>query len=140
VKKGIEVFREYLDENGRPVREVSIGSEVRVRLRLRSIDAKKARIFNVAVVDMLPSGFELVFDRSSGSQAGSGSLQVDYVEPREDRVLIFCTADSVLGDFVYTMRPTNKGRFAVPPVFAEAMYDKTIWTQHPAEGFLTVGD
>ncbi len=145
-KKGIEAFREYVDENGKPVQDVPIGSEIRARVRIRSIDPKKPKIYNVAIVDMLPSGFELVFDRAGSAPAlgrgstpaGYGTLQVDYVEPREDRILIFCTAESALKEFSYVIRPANKGRFAVPPVFAEAMYDKTIWTQHPSEGFLTV--
>jgi uncharacterized protein YfaS (alpha-2-macroglobulin family) len=139
-KNGIEVFREYTDSGGKPLGEVEVGSEIRVRLRIRTLEASRPRIENVAIVDLLPSGFELAYDRASGEAPGSGSLQVDFVEPREDRMLVFCTAENGIKDFVYTIRPTSKGKFSVPPVFAESMYDKTVWSQGAAGASLTVKD
>lgn len=140
VKNGIEVFREYTDMNGKKLETLSIGTDIQVHVKIRTIDPRKSTITNVAIVDMLPSGFELQYDRSGTESFGSGTLETDYVEPREDRVLIFCTAESSVRELTYTIRPTSKGKFAVPPVFAESMYDKSVWTQHPSEGFITVGD
>jgi len=137
---GIEAFREYTDLKGKPLAAAGIGEEVQVHLKIRSVDPKNPVVKNVAVVDMLPSGFEIVMDNAGDTPLGSGSLAVDNVEPREDRLLFFCTAESSTKDFVYKIRSVNKGKFAVPPVLAESMYDRTIWTQHPAEGYLTVGD
>jgi hypothetical protein len=139
-KNGIEAFREYTDADGKPIGTVRIGSEVRVHVRIRAIDSHRPTIGNIAIVDMLPSGFELSYDRAESGTIGEGSLRVDFVEPREDRVLIFCTAESSVRDFTYTIRAVNKGRFAVPPVLAESMYDRKVWTQHPSEGYIVVGD
>ena len=111
-----------------------------MHVRIRAIDSHRPTIGNIAIVDMLPSGFELSYDRAESGTIGEGSLRVDFVEPREDRVLIFCTAESSVRDFTYTIRAVNKGRFAVPPVLAESMYDRKVWTQHPSEGYIVVGD
>ncbi len=138
VNKGIEVFREYLDSSGRPLNEAAVGSEIKVRLRIRSLAEDRPRIGNVAIVDLLPSGCELVYDRATGQPVGSGSLPVDFAEPREDRLLLFCTAEKELRDFVYTIRPTSKGRLFIPPAYAESMYDRSLWSQHPAGGVLLV--
>jgi uncharacterized protein YfaS (alpha-2-macroglobulin family) len=139
-KAGIEAFREYTDVNGKPLATIPVGAEVKVHVKIRTVDAKKPVVGNVAIIDMLPSGFEIVYDRAADTPLGDGSLKVDYVEPREDRVLIFCTAEAAVKDFVYTIRSTNRGTLAIPPVFAESMYDKKIWSQHPAGGYITVGD
>ena len=139
-KAGLEAFREYTDANGKPLATLAVGAEVKVHVKIRTVDAKKQTVTNVAIVDMLPSGFEIVYDRAADTPLGEGSLKVDYVEPREDRVLIFCTAENAVKDFVYTIRSINKGKFAVPPVLAESMYDKKVWSQHIVEGHITVGD
>jgi uncharacterized protein YfaS (alpha-2-macroglobulin family) len=137
---GIEAFREYTDAKGQVVSTVGIGDEVMVHLKIRTVDPKNPTVKNVAVVDMLPSGFEIVSDNARDTPLGQGSLSVDNVEVREDRLVLFCTVVSSAKDFVYRIRSINKGKFAVPPIQAEAMYDRKIWTQHPAEGYLTVGD
>jgi alpha-2-macroglobulin len=139
-RAGLEAFREYTDAGGKAVTTVPVGTEVKVHVKIRTVGGKKPTVENVAIVDMLPSGFEIVHDRAADTPLGEGSLAVDNVEPREDRLLIFCTAESGLKDFVYTIRSVNKGTFAVPPVIAGSMYDRAIWTQHPSEGFITVGN
>ena len=140
VRSGLEAFREYTDEKGKPVSTVGIGQEIKVHVKIRTVDPKNPTVGNVAIVDMLPSGFEIVSDLSGDTPLWEGSLAVDTVEPREDRLLIFCTAESTVKDFTYRIRSINKGRFAIPPVLAESMYDRRIWTEHPSEGYITVGD
>jgi len=139
-KAGLEAFREYTDAAGKPLKDLRVGAQVSVHVKIRTVEAKNPTVENVAIVDMLPSGFEIVYDRAADTPLGTGSLGVDYVEPREDRVLIFCTAESAVHDFVYAIRAVNKGKFAVPPVLAGSMYDARIWSQHPSEGYITVGD
>lgn len=62
VKDGIEIQREYLDLNGKPLEKVSLGDEFLVRLRLRSI--ARNYLYQVAVVDLLPGGVEPVINRA----------------------------------------------------------------------------
>jgi alpha-2-macroglobulin len=58
IRNGLEVIRDYTDETGRPVTEVAMGQQVDVRLRFRGLKAD--RIGGVALVDLLPGGFDLV--------------------------------------------------------------------------------
>ena len=53
----LEVFREYVDKDGKPVQRVVLGGELTVRLRLRALGESEPAI---AVVDLLPGGFEVV--------------------------------------------------------------------------------
>jgi hypothetical protein len=76
---------------------------------------------NVAIVDLLPGGFELALDQ----QYEGSNLTYKFVDKREDRVIVFGTVDPSTDTFRYRMRATNKGTFVVPPPYAEAMYDLT---------------
>lgn len=52
-----------------------------------------------------------------------------HVEPREDRVLLYGNVGSGMQEFRYKIRAGNAGRFAVPPVVAEAMYERGVFAQ-----------
>ncbi|MEK6664377.1 MAG: alpha-2-macroglobulin [Pseudomonadota bacterium] len=69
IKNGLEVTREYTDLAGKPLKSVKLGDEIEVHVKLRSIGG--AIHNNIAVVDLLPGGFEVVLDpiTSTGVQA-----------------------------------------------------------------------
>ena len=118
---GIEIHREFVDDNGDPVLRFEQGRELTVRLRLRALDGRQ--LHNVAVVDLLPGGFEVL--RRSVSREARG-WQADYVDVREDRVVFYGSFDSELRELSYRVRLTAAGEFVVPPSYAESMYDRSI--------------
>lgn len=124
VKDGLEVQREYRDENGKTVTEIGMGSNLDVHVKVRSLGNK--RLQNIAVMDLLPGGFEVIIDPSTRDQSQKGNWRSDYTDIREDRVVIFGSVGPDVQEFIYRIRATNKGRYAIPPVFAESMYDKTL--------------
>lgn len=65
--KGLEVVRDYLDDAGKPVTAIKQGQEVTVRLRLRALGAPMRD--NIAVVDLLPGGFETVMQYAAPAAA-----------------------------------------------------------------------
>jgi uncharacterized repeat protein (TIGR01451 family) len=110
---GIEIHREF-------PKTARVGEPITVRILLRTTGRKS--ISNVAVVDLLPGGFEVV---GSSIQPGAGTLPGwDCVEVREDRVVVFGNVGPGVREISYEIKPTNPGRFVVPPAFAEAMYDR----------------
>lgn len=116
---GIEVFREYVNDKGEVVQKVGIGEEVNVILKGRVTEGSWAS--NIAIVDLLPGGFEVVLDsieRRSGN--------VEYVDAREDRVVVFCSLRDQIQTYEYKIKAVNKGTYEVPPVFAESMYDRKL--------------
>ncbi len=131
---GIEVRSELLDEAGRVVESAKIGDTLKMRVRLRNVNARAES--HLAVLAPFPCGFELA---PNGLRPGPAALpQSDYVDVREDRVLIFAglgAGNSV--EFEYAVRPVCAGRFAVPPVFAEGMYRRGV-NGNSAQGAITV--
>jgi alpha-2-macroglobulin len=81
-------------------------------------------ITNVALVDLLPGGFEVV---SSSLSPGISEISgVDYVEVREDRAVFYATVPPETLEITYQIKSCNRGNFVVPPVFAESMYDRNV--------------
>jgi alpha-2-macroglobulin len=119
---GLEIYRELLDKSGKPVTSTQLGEVITVRLRVRSL--RKESVTNVAVVDLLPGGFEVV--GTSLSPGVSSITGVDYVEVREDRAVFFATVPVETLEITYQIKSCNRGNFVVPPVFAESMYDRNV--------------
>jgi uncharacterized protein YfaS (alpha-2-macroglobulin family) len=121
VNQGLEVIHEFLDLNGNITNRVKVGEEFWVRLRLRTTN--RDFLSQVAVVDLLPGGVEPTLDR----QAGPGSNWTpQYVDRRDDRVVLYGDATKDAATYVYRVRATNAGTFQAPPAFAEGMYNRQI--------------
>jgi uncharacterized protein YfaS (alpha-2-macroglobulin family) len=119
---GLEVYRELLDRNSKPVTQTHLGESVHVRLHMRSL--KQTALTNVAIIDLLPGGFEVV---DSSLRPGVSSIHgIDYVDVREDRAVFFGTAPRAALQIDYDIKSCNRGEFVVPPVFAQSMYDRGV--------------
>jgi uncharacterized protein YfaS (alpha-2-macroglobulin family) len=190
MSKNIEIVREFLGNDDKPIAKVGLGDEIKVRMRVRSLGDP---LWNVAIVDLLPAGFEVVLqsgaqdgetaeaskdqpargneeqpgegegqgeggegdnevaeeseDESSGpGNAGGGVLTValpgsdfslDYVDVREDRVVLYGSVGKAMTTFMYKIKATNAGKMVTPAVHAESMYDRSVRANGDA-GMITV--
>jgi len=128
IKNRIEVFREFDNEKGEVVTSTPIESKVDVKLNLRAIDNA---VSNVAIVDMIPGGFEVDLSPEglggrASRPADNATWQPDFIDVREDRVIFYGTIGTDAQTFVYRLNPTNRGTFMVPPLYAEGMYDRSV--------------
>jgi uncharacterized protein YfaS (alpha-2-macroglobulin family) len=164
IKQGLEVVREYVDAQGKSLSQVAMGQEIFVRLKFRALN--KDWIPSVALVDLLPGGFELVVPSESAEtpfieapadedevgvngrgSAFSGwrcqvcvdgsSARLSYADMREDRVVFYANANRDVQQVVYRIKATNVGSYVVPPAYGEAMYDRSVTARSPA-GRVTV--
>ncbi len=134
VADGLEIFREFVNAKGELTQTARLGEPITVRLRIRSL--RPTAQTNIAIVDLLPGGFEF----AAGSiQPGVGAAGFDYVEIREDRAVFFGTIGTDVREVTYQIKPTNRGEFVVPPTFAESMYDRSVRARALA-GKITVTD
>jgi uncharacterized protein YfaS (alpha-2-macroglobulin family) len=130
IKNGIEVYREFLNESGQVVTSAKVGDIIQVRINVRSLLNKN--IYHTAIVDLLPAGLEADLESIRRAESNS-SWKPDYVDVREDRIVIYGTASNQVQSFTYRTRAINSGSFTVPPLFAEAMYDKNVWAHRPQD-------
>ncbi len=128
--QGLEVQRDYLDSDGNAVTSLEQGKEVTVRLRIRAVDSE--RVNNVAVIDLLPGGFEVI--RSSVPRESS-YWSADYVDIREDRVVFYGSFGSSVTELRYRAKLTAAGNFVVPPAYAESMYNRSVHGRSKGDAF-----
>lgn len=125
IKTGMEVYREYQNKDGATVTSVNLGDELTVHIRIRG--ASSQSVYNVAIVDLLPGGFEMVPNSVIAPQAATDYL--DYYDVREDRIIFYVTATSDSLEYTYRIRATNRGNFAIAPIFANSMYNPQVIAQ-----------
>ena len=179
----LEITRDFLGDKDKPIVQTTLGEEISVRIRVRALEQAES---NVAIVDLLPAGFEVVMqtqakDDSSESEAnknessspspsaegegepqgegegegegegggeGEGeseaseesgptsgvlsvalpgsTLSVDYIDVREDRVVIYGSVGKEIETFLYKIKATNAGKVITPAAHAESMYDRSV--------------
>ncbi|AFE56512.1 alpha-2-macroglobulin [Rahnella aquatilis HX2] len=145
ISRGLEITRDYTDEKGNAVTQVTLGQKINVHLKVRANSQEGQD--NLAIVDLLPGGFEVVqqtppepesdsSDENSEAEASaswqsplaaSGSTWApDYSDIREDRVVIYGSASTDVQEFVYQIKATNTGSFVIPPAYGEAMYNREV--------------
>jgi len=163
-KEGIEILREFSDAEGHALGKVGLGDEVQVHLKIRA--TRGDGIGDIAIVDLLPGGFEPVQENhttgdappadgsdptaataAAGTSAttwvspiglSSSTWQPQYADVRDDRVVIYGSASRDVQEFVYRIKATNAGTFVVPPAYGESLYDRTVQAQSKGGGTLTV--
>ncbi len=114
--QGLEIDREFLNSDGSKVASARVGDTLTVRLRIRALERARS---NVAIVDLLPGGFEVDTD----SVSGGGRWGADHIEVREDRVVVYGTFGTAMTEISYTVKLTSTGNFTVPSAYANSMYD-----------------
>lgn len=150
IKQGLEVLREYTDSSGKPITRVKMGDQIDVHLKFRGL--KQGEYTNLALVDLLPGGFELVVpteaaqtpfaEAAEGQEDGEyeqgydgwqcqicvGNLKasLQYADMREDRVVFYANANNEISEIVYRIKATNVGSYVTPPAHGEAMYDRSV--------------
>jgi uncharacterized protein YfaS (alpha-2-macroglobulin family) len=129
IRNGLEIVREYLGPDGKPVSDAKQGDELSVRLRVRALEGT---VSNVAVIDLLPGGFEVLRDSIARE---AGRWHADYTDIREDRVVFYGSFGPAVTELGYRVKLTARGRFVVPPATAEAMYDRSARAQTPGGHF-----
>ncbi|MBR5867076.1 MAG: alpha-2-macroglobulin family protein [Spirochaetaceae bacterium] len=122
IKAGLEVNREYIKDSlsSDKSKDIKVGDTIIVKISFRSTGGT---LRNIALVDLTPAGFEA--DIESIREADN-SWKPDYVDIREDRVVIYGTVTDKINTFTYKAKAVNSGKFVVPPMFAESMYNKDI--------------
>ena len=84
IKNRLEVLREYTDFKGNPIKSVKLGDEIEVHVKLRAVNREV--IPNVAIVDLLPGGFEVVLSpiTTSNEQAAQPGPRVSQDQEEGD--------------------------------------------------------
>ncbi|HYP78656.1 MAG TPA: hypothetical protein VEQ17_00090, partial [Steroidobacteraceae bacterium] len=154
IVQSLEVTRDFLGADGKPLTSVKLGEEATVRVRFRAVG--RAGIDDAVFVDLLPGGFDLVVPSTppaeqpllsattgegaarsgEGRGRGTGCLCLwmatrpaafpDFADLREDRVVIYGRATDSIQEYSYRIKATNVGSYIVPGAFGASMYEPQV--------------
>ena len=120
---GLQVRRQYLDREGKPLSDIRQNDLVVVKITLASTNG--LNVENIVVTDLLPAGLEVENPRLTEPRDMPWIQKPsapDYFDLRDDRINFYTTATGNEQTFYYLARAVSKGRFVVGPVSADAMY------------------
>ncbi|MBN1208467.1 MAG: hypothetical protein JXB05_26640 [Myxococcaceae bacterium] len=144
--EGLTISRTYRKLDGAtisPGEAVGLADLIYVEVEIRNHTGE--RIQNIALVDRLPAGWEIENARlgrgGSVEWVDAESLWApDYVNIRDDRMEVFGSLQSGESKkVVYAVRAVTAGKFTLPPVEAEAMYDPRIWAREGGQQVVVSG-
>lgn len=127
-KSKIELIHELKNEKGEVAQSIGIEEKLYVHLLVRALDKSYP---NVAVIDLLPGGFELDLGNDELSNrisaiVGEDTWTPSFIDAREDRLLFYGYLGDEAKRFIYRIKPINKGKYQVPPAYGEGMYDRSV--------------
>jgi hypothetical protein len=125
----LSVRRTYYDYRTKTVisgNNFSQGQLIVCKISLTGYDKS---VDNIVITDLLPSAFEIENPRLSTSTElewkSKNPMIVQYMDIKDDRLLLFTSLKrNETREFYYMLRVVNKGKFTLPVIGAEAMYDR----------------
>jgi len=137
----MKVRREYYDyRSGRKILDNSFTQGQLVLCKI-ILEGQGQSAENIVITDMLPAGFEIENPRlfeSRINEENSNRIIPDYLDLRDDRIIIFTNlVANSSREFTYVSRVINRGKFRLPPIYAEAMYNDQYRSINGA-GFVTI--
>jgi uncharacterized protein YfaS (alpha-2-macroglobulin family) len=127
---GIEVKREFLSRQGSPIslNEVVQGDLVVIKTQVRSVAGE---LENVVLQNLLASGLEVENPRLKSTETTpfmvGSNPDPAFLDLRDDRILVFLDLPDKSWQTVYTLvRAVTPGKFRLPPVQIEAMYNPSL--------------
>lgn len=114
---GIEIIREYYNADGDKITSANLGDIITVKIFARTrggVDIAD----NVVITDLLPGGFIPTPESATGN--------MEFIEMREDRVLIYTDLTRSEQTFTYNVQIGAGGKFIVPAITAQSMYNPSI--------------
>jgi uncharacterized protein YfaS (alpha-2-macroglobulin family) len=99
-----------------------------------------SRVDNIALTEMVPSGWEIQNTRLFEADFGIKESPYDYRDFRDDRVNTYFSLNrGETKTFVIILTAAYKGEFYQPSVWCEAMYTANCYSRHPGNSVKITG-
>jgi len=139
-EKGLSMKIEYFDTRMQPFDQKSLLQGTDFLMVARVTNTTFARIENIALTEMVPSGWEIQNTRLFEASYGIKESMYDYRDFRDDRVnTYFSLNQDETRTFVLILNAAYKGEFYQPSVWCEAMYTENCYSRVPGNRVIVTG-
>ena len=132
----LKIAVKYLNLNGSPIDPARLeqGTDFVAQVAVTNPGNRGIRYDEMALTQIFPSGWEILNTRMSDIERFSDSATPEYQDIRDDRVYTYFDINRKATQ-VYTIQlnAAYEGRYYLPTVSCEAMYDNTIHARQPGE-------
>jgi len=123
--KGLEMSLEYVDMKGNPINPVSIAQGTDFKVKVTVKNTGNVNYHELAIHQVFAPGWEIHNTRMTGATAGGD--KAEYLDIRDDRVYTFFDLrKGKTKTFNVLLNASYLGRYYLPAISVEAMYDKSI--------------
>jgi uncharacterized protein YfaS (alpha-2-macroglobulin family) len=135
---GLDLQVSYADDAGQPldVSRLVQGSDLSAQVTVKNLTP--LRIDHIALTQIVPAGWEIHNERLDA--AAAAATRTDYTDIRDDRVLQYFGLDPGASlHFTTRLNAAYLGRYYLPSISAEAMYDATKHARSQGQWVQVVG-
>lgn len=121
----VKIRRTFLDRFGKPIASNTFRQNDLIVVKLSINSLNNSVVENVAMVDMLPAGFEIENPRIRESTDMSwlkSPSTPQFIDIRDDRIIFFADISGKEQNYYYVARAVSTGTFRIGPAAADAMY------------------
>jgi alpha-2-macroglobulin len=139
--KGLSMKIDYLDMTLKPVDQKNLRQGTDFMMVVKVINNTFTMVENIALTEMVPSGWEIQNTRLFEADYGIKESTYDYRDFRDDRVnTYFSLTQGQTRTFVLILNAAYKGDFYQPSVWCEAMYTPNCYSRYPGNPVKVTGE
>jgi uncharacterized protein YfaS (alpha-2-macroglobulin family) len=139
-EKGLTMKVEYLDMKMQPIDHKNLEQGTDFMMAVKVTNITFSSIDNLALNQMVPSGWEIRNTRLFEAVTGIKESSFDYRDFRDDRVnTYFKLGKGETKSFVLIISAAYKGEFFQPSVWCEAMYKANCYSRLPGNTVKVTG-
>ncbi|MEL7121522.1 MAG: hypothetical protein AAFO07_18890, partial [Bacteroidota bacterium] len=123
----IDVAYKYSNGSNLDPANIAQGTDFYAEVKVTHPGTRPIRYDEMVLNQIFPSGWEIINTRFEGF-GSTGSSRADYVDIRDDRVYTFFDLrENATLTYRVNLNAAYQGRYYLPAVSSEAMYDKSIF-------------
>ena len=131
-EKGLGMKIDYLTMNLNQFDNKNITQGTDFMMVVKVSNNTYSRVENIALTQMVPSGWEIRNMRLFESITGTKESEYDYRDIRDDRVNTYFSLNTgETKTFILILNAAYKGEFFQPSIWAEAMYTENCYARIP---------
>jgi alpha-2-macroglobulin len=139
-EKGLTMKVDYMDMKMRPVDQKNLEQGSDFMMAVRVTNNTFSVIDNIALTQMVPSGWEIRNTRLFEVVTGIKESSFDYRDIRDDRLITYFTlGKGETKSFVMIINPAYRGEFYQPSIWCEAMYKANCYSRIPGNPVKVTG-
>lgn len=138
--KGLSLKIDYLNTGLKPVDHRNLVQGTDFMMVAKVTNTTFGRIDNIALTQMVPSGWEILNTRLFETNYGIKESTFDYRDIRDDRVYTYFTLNrGETKTFAIILNAAYKGEFNQPSIWCEAMYTENCYSRIPGNKVVVTG-